>query len=188
VPLEEFTDNLKAMVTHARRAGAEDVLLITPGPVHEPARVQHNKRVSRRLHALCVALRMPSGAVRFSAEDALICDADKAPCIRMDLRRRQGPMHPKPACVTAACECDHTLRGPSKRLCCAARMQEQGDAPGTDVPERTYEASGRYAAAVRAPPPQPALVCSPACQGLLRPCLCGLSCCTVAPPCGVCQA
>jgi len=54
VPLEEFTDNLKAMVTHARRAGAEDVLLITPGPVHEPARVQHNKRVHRiPLHQTC---------------------------------------------------------------------------------------------------------------------------------------
>jgi len=44
---------------------------------------------------------------------------------------------------------------PSKGLasgCRAARVQEQGDAPGTDVPERTYEASRRYAAAVRPHP------------------------------------
>lgn len=45
MPLAEFADNLRAIVAHVRQAGAEDLVLITPGPVHEPGRVQHNRKV-----------------------------------------------------------------------------------------------------------------------------------------------
>ena len=45
MPLAEFRDNLRAIVAHVREAGAEELVLITPGPVHEPARVQHNQKV-----------------------------------------------------------------------------------------------------------------------------------------------
>ena len=45
MPLAEFSDNLRAIVAHVRQSGAEDLVLITPGPVHEPGRVQHNRKV-----------------------------------------------------------------------------------------------------------------------------------------------
>lgn len=62
VPLDEFRDNLKAMVDHVRRAGAKDILLITPGPVDDPARVRHNKQVGR---TSC----MPRAALRTAIQE-----------------------------------------------------------------------------------------------------------------------
>ena len=41
---------MKAVVEHVRGVGVQDVLLITPGPVCESARAQHNQRVCRNLN------------------------------------------------------------------------------------------------------------------------------------------
>ena len=48
MPVEEFARNLRAIVEHIQDSGAEHILLLTPPPLHEPARVQYNKEV--RMH------------------------------------------------------------------------------------------------------------------------------------------
>lgn len=70
MPLEEYTRNLETIISHIQSSGAEHILLLTPPPLHEPARVKHNQEVrtsfsnavavqtSRQLHALAVKLCM----------------------------------------------------------------------------------------------------------------------------------
>jgi lysophospholipase L1-like esterase len=43
VPLALYKHNLESMVEAARQAGARRVVLLTPPPVHEAARVQYNR-------------------------------------------------------------------------------------------------------------------------------------------------
>jgi lysophospholipase L1-like esterase len=43
VPLDEYIDNLRVMVAHARRVAVR-VVLLTPPPVHEPTRLAYQRR------------------------------------------------------------------------------------------------------------------------------------------------
>jgi isoamyl acetate esterase len=45
VPIPQYKDNLKAIIAHAKSAGIENILLITPPPVDEAARVKYNKGI-----------------------------------------------------------------------------------------------------------------------------------------------
>ena len=41
VPLQEYSDNIRAIVAHLRGAGVSHILLITPPPISEPHRLSH---------------------------------------------------------------------------------------------------------------------------------------------------
>ena len=45
IPLAQYKANLEDMVALARAAGIENILLITPPPINEVARVAHNKKM-----------------------------------------------------------------------------------------------------------------------------------------------
>jgi hypothetical protein len=45
VPLSEYRSNLASMVSSARQAGIDNLLLITPPPVHDEGRVKHQQQV-----------------------------------------------------------------------------------------------------------------------------------------------
>ena len=45
VPMEEYVGHMKAFVERIRAVGAEHIILITPPPVDEAARVQENQQV-----------------------------------------------------------------------------------------------------------------------------------------------
>jgi hypothetical protein len=68
VPVQEYADNLAAMVASARAAGVPHVLLVTPPPVHDEGRVAHQLAVRGRVrvvaagvHAALVADRVCLG-------------------------------------------------------------------------------------------------------------------------------
>ena len=43
MPVDEYTSNLRSVIEHIQGAGAEHILLLTPPPLHEPARVKFNQ-------------------------------------------------------------------------------------------------------------------------------------------------
>ena len=45
MPLEEYAKNLKALIHHIQQYGTQQLILLTPPPVNEAARVEHNKQV-----------------------------------------------------------------------------------------------------------------------------------------------
>ncbi len=61
---------MKAVVEHVRGVGVQDVLLITPGPVCESARVQHNQRVRRNLNQTSCPILAPFSPFAGSLRDA----------------------------------------------------------------------------------------------------------------------
>ena len=50
IPVDEYRATLQQMVKDARAAGAKRILLITPPPVDDAARVTYNQQV-RAMHA-----------------------------------------------------------------------------------------------------------------------------------------
>ena len=46
VPLEEYSGNLKALIKAIQAYGAQSILLLTPPPVDEAARIKHNIQVT----------------------------------------------------------------------------------------------------------------------------------------------
>ena len=48
MPVDEYTSNLRAIIEHIQGAGAEHILLLTPPPLHEPARLKYNQEA--RMH------------------------------------------------------------------------------------------------------------------------------------------
>ena len=49
VPLEEYAENLKLLIGHVQAYGAKAIIMLTPPPVDEAARVQYNKQVTTGL-------------------------------------------------------------------------------------------------------------------------------------------
>ena len=49
MPLEEYAKNLKLLITHVQAYGAKAIIMLTPPPVDEAARVQYNKQVTTGL-------------------------------------------------------------------------------------------------------------------------------------------
>ncbi|KAK9840954.1 hypothetical protein WJX81_002383 [Elliptochloris bilobata] len=92
VPVKEYSDNLRAIVEHVRRAGAEDVLLITPGPVHEPARVQHNREERGAAPSTEVPERTNAVAEQYAAAAKRVGQALDAPVLDLwtALQREPG--------------------------------------------------------------------------------------------------
>ena len=44
VPLEDYKQNLAAIVTHVQHRGVQNIVLVTPPPVHEAGRVVYNQQ------------------------------------------------------------------------------------------------------------------------------------------------
>ena len=53
VPLEEYRRNLEALIEAIQAYGARSILLLTPPPVDDAARIKHNKQVPPSLVSGC---------------------------------------------------------------------------------------------------------------------------------------
>lgn len=68
VPLERYTQLLQSTVQHLRAVGAAEVLIITPPPIDEPARIAFRKQV--RQHGSYASLIAASVAACLASEIA----------------------------------------------------------------------------------------------------------------------
>ncbi|KAL6785452.1 hypothetical protein ACKKBF_B00315 [Auxenochlorella protothecoides x Auxenochlorella symbiontica] len=81
VPLEEFKANLAAIVQHARRLGVANILVLTPGPVHEPTRLTH--ALQTRGLALESAERTAAASGAYAAAAAEVARSLSLPSINL---------------------------------------------------------------------------------------------------------
>mmetsp|Transcript_61536 Transcript_61536/g.120817 ORF Transcript_61536/g.120817 Transcript_61536/m.120817 type:complete len:354 (+) Transcript_61536:10-1071(+) len=79
VPLDEYEDNLRAILRHVKRA-ARQVILLTPPPVHEPSRLKFQKE-KYGAGATGVAERTTEAAGRYAAVAARIAKELDVECI-----------------------------------------------------------------------------------------------------------
>ena len=54
MPLEKYKENLENIVDHIRAVGCENVILITPPPVWEEARLQALREVAKERICDCI--------------------------------------------------------------------------------------------------------------------------------------
>lgn len=138
--------HLRGFVEHIQETGTKQIILITPPPVDESARIRENKQVSTPTlcsFTVCHAMMHPATWTRYGSRISGVTESRQECQVRYSLIMEQAISDLRIPGLTAA----HAMLLTGCSLMQKEEAQEVCSA--SDLPERTNAVTGRYAAAVR---------------------------------------